>query len=144
MGVGNQYKEHWTFEKAKELFEKALGLARQKESYSKGEYSVKGYSFHFLGEIASELDTYLDVFTYLIDKYNELKEPYKKLKTRLESNCFADSKKGIIKEASAIMNLKSNYGWTDRMQNDHTTQGEKIESIPPISWIKEDEKEIDE
>src|SRR5690606_11025124 len=82
---------------------------------------VEGYKYHYLGEIASELDLYVDLYLYLSKKFPECKLLYNKIKTRLESNCFSDSKKGIIKEATAIMNLKSNYGWTDRQQIDQTT-----------------------
>ena len=32
-----------------------------------------------------------------------------------------------------------NMGWTDRIANDHTTQGEKI--TPPIQWIKNESAE---
>lgn len=125
---GNKNAEKWTFEEADKFFQKAISLAKQKEDYVVGKESIiKGFSYHFLGEIASEMCVYLDLFTYLIEKFPDLQKDYKQLKTRLESNCFADSKKGVIKEATAIMNLKSNYGWTDR--NDHTTQGEKISNI---------------
>ena len=49
------------------------------------------------------------------------------LKTQLEANCFTDTKKGIINTAAGIINLKSNYGWTDRVDN--TTKGEKTAPV---------------
>ena len=32
----------------------------------------------------------------------------------MERNCYSNTKKGIIKEATGIVNLKSNHKWTDR------------------------------
>jgi transposase-like protein len=34
------------------------------------------------------------------------------------------------------MNMKNKFGWTDRVANDHTTKGDKIN--PPITWIDGD------
>jgi hypothetical protein len=33
------------------------------------------------------------------------------------------------------MQMKNRYGWTDRVSNDHTTGGDKI-NIPLIEWVK--------
>ena len=52
------------------------------------------------------------------------------LNTNLEAKCFKHAKKGIIKEATAIVNLKSNYKWTDRNHNDNNNSG-TIEIITP-------------
>jgi hypothetical protein len=101
----NKDAEIWTIEEAKELFNEANRLALDDE-------------YDFIGEIASKLDTYREIFVYLKDKFPELKHDYKRLTTKLESSCFSHSKKGTIKEATAIMNLKSNYGWTDRINTE--------------------------
>jgi hypothetical protein len=127
---GNKNAEKWTEEKAIEIFNKALELAKQKEDYVIYGKTVKGFSFHFIGEIADELDQYLELFTYLRNKFDSCMELYNRLKTRCERNCFSDSKKGIIKEATAIMNLKSNYGWSDRQSIDHTNDGKAFNSEP--------------
>jgi len=103
----NKNAEQWTLNDSKELFNSAIELSLEER-------------FDFIGEIAKELRVYRDLFTYLSDKYKELQEPYKIIKSNLEANCFSHSKKGDIKEATAIMNLKSNYNWTDRTTNTHT------------------------
>ena len=38
-------------------------------------------------------------------------------------------KREFINVATGMINLKSNHGWTDRVSNDHTTKGEKVNSI---------------
>jgi hypothetical protein len=112
----NTNAEKWTLEKAIDLFEKSIDLS-------------KDPTYDFLGEIAKELETYIDVYDYLTDKFPELKEYKKRLMRNCEANCFSNSKKGNIVSAIGIVNLKSNHGWTDRQQFDHTTQGEKITRI---------------
>jgi len=120
----NLNAEVWDFEKAKEFMLKCLELTKQKTEFKVGERTMQCYEYHFIGEVATELDEYSDLPLYISKKFIELKPIYNKIKSRLEANCFSDSKKGIIKEATAIMNLKANYGWTDRV--DTTTKGENI------------------
>lgn len=120
--IGNTNAEKWTFEEAQNFLFTAYDMAKRKCDYNVNGKTVKGFEYDFLGEIASELDSYKEIFTYLTDKFNELQPLYNKLLGRLESNCFSNSKKGIIKEATAIVNLKSNYKWTDR--NEQTNKGD--------------------
>ena len=115
---GNKNAEQWTIEEATKLFDNAIALSNDDE-------------FDFIGEVARELGTYRDIFGYLADKYNVLNVKHKIILSNLEANCFSHAKKGTIKEATAIVNLKSNYKWTDRA--DVTTDGEKI-NIPFNKW----------
>jgi hypothetical protein len=121
---GNKNAEKWTLKEAQKLFNSALELSKETENRLIKDNVLTCFKYHFLGEIAAALDQYGELFTILRHKYPTLETDYKRLKQILESNCFSDSKKGLIKEASAIMNLKSNYGWTDRVDN--TTKGEEI------------------
>ena len=127
----------YTLEYAIDIFNKAIELSKKKSDYVVSGQKIKGYEYHFIGEVATseELDTYTDVFLYLKNSFKECEELYNKLKNRLEANCFSDSKKGIIKEATAIMNLKSNYNWTDRQQTDVTTNGKELNTAPIIQFI---------
>jgi len=100
---GNTNAEVWTELEATEFFNKALVLSESTE-------------YDFIGEIAKELKTYKSVFTYLSDKYPSLKQLHETIIGNCETNCFCNAKKGKIKEATAIVNLKSNHGWTDRQQ----------------------------
>jgi hypothetical protein len=112
---GNTNAEIWTFDEAKKFLLEAYELSLQDD-------------YDFIGEIARDLKSYREVFKYLSDKFPKLKTTHNKILSNLEANCFSHAKKGKIKEATAIVNLKSNYGWTDRVDN--TTKGDKIEAKP--------------
>lgn len=128
----------YTLEDATNIFNKAIKLSKTKTDYIVSGQKIKGYEYHFIGEVATseELDTYTDIFKYLKEAYPDLLYLYNKLKNRLEANCFSDSKRGIIKEATAIMNLKSNYSWTDRQQTDITTNGKDVSTTPIIKFVE--------
>jgi hypothetical protein len=111
----NMNAEKWTLEAATKLMTDAVELS-------------KNTDYDFIGEIAKDLDTYIDVFDYLVDKFPELKKYKNKMKRNCEANCFSNIKRENINTGAGIMNLKSNHGWTDRVQQDHTTQGDKLES----------------
>lgn len=107
----NKNAEEWTIKEATELFNDSLEYSTQKE-------------YDFIGEIARDLGTYRDVYKYLVGKFPELKQIHNRILSNLEANCFSHAKTGKIREATAIVNLKSNYKWTDRI--DTTTKDEKI------------------
>lgn len=136
---GNKNALKWTLKKSKELLEKAIALANEKEvitkTAGKQTYTIEAYKYDFIGEIACELGTYHERLTRDTEKhYPELKDLVKQLLKLMERNCYSNTKKESINTAVGIVNLKSNHKWTDRLQNDHTTKGEKI--TPPISWTK--------
>lgn len=104
----NKNAEKWTLELALELFEKCLITSSDKMLDCND----------FIGEVAQENKTTLYALNHLIDKFPELKEIYMEIKNNCESNCFANGKKGKINSGMAIMNLKSNHGWTDRVSQE--------------------------
>lgn len=118
--IGNKNAEKWTLEVAEKLFIDAIELANQKEDTEMHSGSVNWiqtqYKFDFIGEVARELKLYKSIFTELVNKFPQLKPLHLQLIETLEANCFCNAKKGNIKEASAIMNLKSNHHWTDRAE----------------------------
>lgn len=144
---GNNNAEKWTLEEAQQLFRKALDLAIEgkTEEVDNGTdtFDIKSTTYDFIGEIARELRTYRDVFAYLSEKFPSLSDDYKELISALEANCFSHGKNGDIIPSMAIMNLKSNHGWTDRVDN--TTKGDKVE-IVPISKeaLKKAKEELDD
>lgn len=107
----NTNAEKWTLNESLSFMQLALKTAKD-----------EGYDF--IGEVASHLDTYREIFVYLKDKFPECNTLYKRLEQQCESNCFSHAKKGDIVPSLGIINLKSNHGWTDRMDN--TTKGEKL------------------
>jgi len=128
---GNKNAERWTFEEASAFFDKALTLSKNNE-------------YDFIGEIAYDLDESKNIFDYLIDKFPELKPLKEKLLTNCEVNCFRNVKKENINVAIGIINLKSNHGWTDRQQLDHTTKGNEINQTSIIVANKETADALEE
>lgn len=140
---GNKNAEKWTFDLSNDLLDKAIDLTNEIDDYIVGSginaMKIEGYKFDFIGEIARELNVYRELITRDIpNRFPELCEKVNLIIARLESNCYSNTKKGLINTATGIINLKSNHKWTDRMAQDHTTKGEKIVP-PPITWIDSDE-----
>lgn len=121
MGAGapieNKNAEKWTFDEAENLFKTAADMSKDKQ-------------YDFIGEIARDLGVYRELFSYLSDKFKELKHIYNQILGNLEANCFSHAKKGDIREATAIVNLKSNYKWTDRIDQ-KTEHSGNITVKPP-------------
>lgn len=142
--LGNNNAEVWTLEEAEKLFDKALEIVSAEEIYIvAGGIKVNGFKYDFIGELIRDLrnefqdkKVYRDLLNnYLPTKFPELKSKYNQILNEIETNCFHNAKKGNINTAVGIVNLKSNHKWTDRTQNDVTSDGEKI-SITPIQWVK--------
>lgn len=113
----NKNAEKWNEEDSINLFNEAIELTELDSDYD------------FIGEVAKNLGTYRDVFTYLKNKFKSCEHLHKILTSNLEANCFSHGKKGDINTAMAIVNLKSNHGWTDRVDNTskgNEIQGEKV------------------
>jgi len=105
---GNTNAEKWNVENAKELFIKCLNTSADKSLDCND----------FIGEVAQENKTTLSTLDYLKTTFPELETIYAEIKNNCESNCFRNGKKGNINAGMAIMNLKSNHGWTDRVSQD--------------------------
>lgn len=115
---GNTNAEKWTIEEATKFFDEAVSLSKNDD-------------YDFIGEVAKDLDQDKGVFDYLIDKFPELERMKTKIKNNCEVNCFRNGKKGDINTAMAIVNLKSNHGWTDRV--DTTTKDNEVSSTTIIN-----------
>jgi len=82
--------------------------------------------YDFIGEIARDLGSYKEIFSYLVNKFESLKPYHQRLLSSIEANCFYNAKKGKIVPSLGIINLKSNYGWKDRV--DQTSGNEPMKS----------------
>lgn len=139
---GNKNAQKWTFEKSDELLDKCIEACDDKETYLVSGKQIEGYKYDFIGEIARNHKVFHQLITREIPKHHpSLKEKVDQLKTLLESNCYSNTKKGIINTAVGIVNLKSNHGWTDRV--DSTTKGEEIKTHSPIDLSKLSDDTID-
>ena len=118
---GNQYNEQWTFEECESFMIEAVKISDDTES-------------DFIGEVAKIQGTYRDCYDYIITKFPTLRKYKTQIKNNCEANCFSNGKKGTIIPSMAIMNLKSNHGWTDRV--DQTSKDKAISNTPTIVFKK--------
>lgn len=116
---GNTNAEKWSFEDAKAFFEEAVKVSDKLD-------------YDFIGEVAKDLKQDKGVFDYLVEKFPEsnFKRLKKRIKYNCEVNCFRNAKKGDIIPSLAIINLKSNHGWVDRVVNDNNNSNTNINSEP--------------
>lgn len=120
--IGNTNAEKWTLDEAISLYNKAISLSETED-------------YDFIGEIAKELKVYHHLFAYLKDKFPQLNNKYKVLVSNCEANCFYNAKKGNIVPSLGIINLKSNHGWTDRVESTNTNTNIN-QDVTPISFVK--------
>lgn len=114
----NKNAEKWTFISSTKLMLRSIEISNDKEG--------DAYKYDFIGEVACELGIYHDLYIHLIKRFPSLSSLFKQLKYNMERNCYTNTKKGNIKEATGIVNLKSNHHWKDR----HNV--EVTDFIPPI------------
>lgn len=117
--VGNLNAEKWPEHKAERLFAWAFKHSADKRRDDND----------FIGEVAQSVGTTLSVLDYLRNKYKNLAKVYDDIKRNCEANCFRNGKRGTIIPSLAIMNLKSNHGWTDRNTVEQTNVNYNSEPI---------------
>ena len=117
---GNKNAEKWTHEEAEKFMLKAVELSNHPD-------------YDFIGEIAFDLDTDKGTFDYLVEKFDDLAKYKERIKSNCEVNCFRNMKKENINVATGMINLKSNHGWTDRIQTDNTNRNIPLLNIDPLS-----------
>ena len=123
---GNKNAEKWSFKKAIQLYNEAIKLTCKKSNIkNKDNRTVIAYDYDFIGEIARELGTFKDIFNHLADRFKDLQRLKNELYTNIETNCYWNTKNGVIREATGIVNLKSNWKWKDRQ--DLTSDDEKVQ-----------------
>lgn len=110
----NKNAEKWQLEDARDLFLSCIATAQDKD----------GDDNDFIGEVAQANGTYITQLHDLKDKFPELERLYTTIKRHCEANCFRNGKKSKIVPSMAIMNLKSNHGWTDRSETVNEHKGE--------------------
>ena len=133
---GNKNAEKWTLIESKKLFDTAIELANQKEIITMRTGSTTWeqtqYKYDFIGEVAKKLGTCHQMITqHLPERFPSLQRLKTQLINNLEANCYVNTKKGMIREATGIVNLKSNHKWTDRI--DQTSKGDKVIQYQNVS-----------
>jgi len=109
--LGNLNAEQYTLEDSLDLFSQMI-IMSQDDSYT------------FIKQITREYGVTENVIKHLVKRFPTLKEPYDLIKENLETNCYTATNDGKLKLPLAMLNLKSNYGWTERVsQNTDVTSG---------------------
>jgi hypothetical protein len=119
---GNNNALVWTKDKCYELVESMMSVVNDECEYMVSGKKVIGYKYDFIGELSLEFNVNRktlkrEILAHAPELQNEVDTIY----GFMERNCYANTKKGIIKEATGIVNLKSNHNWTDRNQIDQNT-----------------------
>lgn len=129
--MGNSNAEKWTEKDAISLYDKALEIIEDEEVFMISGKKVVGFKYDFIGELIRGLKKktgnriYRELLNrHLLDRFPVLKPKYEEIIKELETNCYSNTKKGIINTAVGIINLKSNHKWTDRI--DSTTKDNEI------------------
>lgn len=133
--LGNLNSEVYTLEDSLDLFSQMI-IMSQDDSYT------------FIKQITRQFGVTENIIKHLVKRFPTLKEPYDLIKENLETNCYTATNDGKLKLPLAMLNLKSNYGWTDRVaQNtDLTSGGETLQISNLITFITGDnsDEETDE
>lgn len=129
-----QPAEKWTEEKALQLGKELIDWLKEKDD----EGEDKGNIF-FQEFLIIEKDLYEELISYLCKKFSSFLKLIEKAEKIQELKL---QKYGVGDRLNATMTkfvLINNHGWTDKMQTDHTTQGEKINIINLGSGINPNE-----
>lgn len=120
---GNQNALKWTHKYCEEVLDKMEKIVNDLDDYKVNKETVKGYKYDFIGELTLAVGEPRECLDREIAEHApDLKSRVETLKRLMERNCYTNTKKGIIKEATGIVNLKSNHHWTDRQTNEGKTE----------------------
>lgn len=137
---GNKNAEKWSLKKSVRLFKDAIKLTEEKDiiTVTKGKKEIKlyNYKYDFIGEIARKLGTFHEIFEHLTKRFPSLQRLKNELYNNIESNCYSNTKNGFIREATGIVNLKSNWKWTDRNNNTIDVDENLKEMLKPFTEMK--------
>lgn len=128
--LGNLNAEQYTLEDSLDLFGQMI-IMSQDDNYT------------FIKQITRQFGVTENVIKHLVKRFQTLKEPYDLIKENLETNCYTATNDGKLKLPLAMLNLKSNYGWTDRVESktDVTTQGQPLQMNNLITFVTGDNED---
>lgn len=138
---GNKNALVWTKEKCLSVIDQLKKLVNEKEIYIISGQKVQGYKYDFIGELTLELGYNREILKKeILHHAPELTSEVNRLYSYMERNCYTNTKKGIIREATGIVNLKSNHKWTDRIDNTSNDKELKNQTSDPFKQIADNLK----
>ena len=111
---GNTYAEKYDHETAKKFFEDSLELVKENDN------------LFYIGQVAVKMNTYRQLYDYLIDRFEDLDTIKKEIDGILESRVAERTFEGKGNSTYAIFHLKNNHGWKDKQEHDLTSKGEQV------------------
>lgn len=92
----------------------------------------------FITELAYFLDTTRETLSDYKEK-DEYSDSIKKAKLRCEIELERNLLEGKVNPTGSIFNLKNNYGWKDKTEQDITSAGKPIPLLGGITQIKQED-----
>jgi hypothetical protein len=113
---GNKYHEKYTEKESLEFFKASLKKIQDEEDIV------------FIGTLATRMNTYRDIYTYLLKKFdkqnNEFRTIKKNIDSIIEQRLYQKAFQNKGNATMAIFGLKNNHGWKDKTEvetdNKHT------------------------
>ena len=109
---GNKYNEKWDLKTAKEFFKESLELVKEDTTV------------FFIGQVAVRMNTYRQLYEYLLDKFGEKDKDFdtikKEIDTILESRVVEQTMQGKANPTFSIFMMKNNHGWRDKQEHEHS------------------------
>lgn len=92
----------------------------------------------FITELAYFLDTTRETLSDYKEK-DEYSDSIKKAKLRCEIELERNLLEGKVNPTGSIFNLKNNYGWKDKTEQDITSAGKPIPLLGGITQVKQED-----
>lgn len=107
---GNKYNEKWPKDTALIFMEEALTRLQEDKEIK------------FIGTLATAQNTYKDIYTYLVNKFKDIKD-FSTIKKRIdniiEERLFTSALNNESVASVAIFGLKNNHDWKDKQEHKH-------------------------
>lgn len=122
----NTNAKKWSEKTATALLENALELSMEPQ-------------YAWIGSIWRELAVAKSTIHDICENYPELKVTLEMVKDNCAHNCFELASDKTKHNAGYILNLKSNHGWTDRVENTNNITVKPFNIKDLLSFDEDDE-----
>jgi hypothetical protein len=105
---GNKYNEKYDYKTAKAFFEDSLKKVKSDKQIC------------YIGSLATKMNTYRQLYDYLLDRFKDLDTIKKEIDGILESRVAEKAMNNEVNSTFAIFMMKNNHGWKDKQESEHT------------------------
>jgi hypothetical protein len=108
--LGNKYHEKYTEKESLQFFKDSLKKLKEEEDIV------------FIGTLATKMNTYRDIYTYLLKKFDKKNYEFSTIKKNIdriiESRLYEKAFLNKGNATMAIFGLKNNHNWKDKTEVD--------------------------